>query len=109
MYNNKTNLFLRSLHPDRSSLLIGIIFYFLFFIFSFLFFANIYSQEYSADEKKILTYQDTRDLGPNKELLNYLKSSNEKIVTLTLNALANISDSMTVDEIGKILLSDPRT
>ena len=66
---------------------------------------NLYSQDFSEDEKKILIYQDTRSLGPNRELLNYLKSPDGIMVSQTMLALANIQDSTTVDEIGNVLLS----
>lgn len=64
---------------------------------------NLYSQHFSADERKILELQDIRTLGPNNELLNYLKSDNEKILLRTLTALANIADTTTIGDISSVL------
>ena len=52
-----------------------------------------FSQILSNDEKEILTLQDSRSLGENDALLNYLESSDDKIVLKALNALANIADT----------------
>jgi cyclophilin family peptidyl-prolyl cis-trans isomerase/HEAT repeat protein len=81
----------------------------LFIFFSLLFYNSTFSQELSSDEKNILMLQDTRSLGQNKELLNYLKSPDDKIILRALYALANISDSTTVDEIEKVFLKHPKT
>jgi cyclophilin family peptidyl-prolyl cis-trans isomerase/HEAT repeat protein len=62
---------------------------------------------FSPDERKILEMQDSRTLGENNSLLNYLYSDNETIVKRTLIALANIQDSSACEEIGKILLTNP--
>jgi cyclophilin family peptidyl-prolyl cis-trans isomerase len=66
---------------------------------------NTYAQDFSEDDKKILMLQDTRSLGENRELLNYLQSQDDKIVQRVLIALSNIQDSTTVDEIGNVLLN----
>jgi len=55
-----------------------------------------FSQILSNDEKEILTLQDSRTLGENDALLNYLESSDDKIVLKALNALANIADTASV-------------
>jgi len=55
-----------------------------------------FSQILSNDEKEILTLQDSRSLGENDALLNYLESSDDKIVLKALNALANIADTASV-------------
>ena len=60
----------------------------------------ISAQNYSEDEKQILILQDSRTLGENNKLLNYLKSPEKTTVITALNALANIGDSNTVDNIG---------
>lgn len=74
-------------------------------VFLLLFTVILKAQDISEDEKKILVYQDTRSLGTNRELLGYLKSSDDKLVRKTLLALANIQDSTTVDDIGYVLLN----
>jgi cyclophilin family peptidyl-prolyl cis-trans isomerase/HEAT repeat protein len=74
-------------------------------IIFFLFSIQLFAQDLSDSEKQILIYQDTRSLGENRELLKYLDSKNNNLVIKTLYALANISDSSTVDDIAKILIS----
>jgi cyclophilin family peptidyl-prolyl cis-trans isomerase/HEAT repeat protein len=74
-------------------------------IFLFLFSIQLFAQDLSDSEKQIFIYQDTRSLGDNRELLKYLDSKNNNLVIKTLYALANISDSSTVDDIAKILIS----
>ena len=65
----------------------------------------ISAQNYSEDEKQILILQDSRTLGENNKLLNYLKSPEKTTVITALNALANIGDSNTVDNIGDALIN----
>ena len=65
----------------------------------------ISAQNYSEDEKQILILQDSRTLGENNKLLNYLKSPEKTTVITALNALANIGDSNTVDNLGDALLN----
>ena len=64
-------------------------------------------QMFTPDERIILELQDSRTLGENNSLLNYLNSDNEAIVKRTLIALANIQDSSACEEIGIILLTNP--
>lgn len=78
---------------------------FLLLIFTVLFTQLIQAQNFSEDEIQILTLQDKRTLGENNKLLNYLKSSDKSIVVKTLNAIANIADSNTVDNIGDMLIN----
>lgn len=79
---------------------------FLFFIFAVILSGvNLFSQGFTKEEKEILELQDKRTLGKNKELLNYLKSGDDAIVRRTLIALANISDTNTIDNIGFLLLN----
>jgi len=66
---------------------------------------NSYSQYYSKEIREILTLQDTRTLGENGKLLEYLSSKNENIIHKTLLALANIADTAAIDKIGEILLT----
>lgn len=68
---------------------------------------SAHTQMFSPDERKILELQDSRTLGEDNALLNYLNSENETLVKRTLIALANIQDSATCEEIGKILLKNP--
>ncbi len=79
------------------------------FIFCILFtcIQNIYAQDFTKDDQEILELKDKRTLGKDNKLLKYLKSDNKQARILTLIALANIADSNTVDDIGKILLTDP--
>ena len=63
------------------------------------------AQKISDEEKEILVLQDTRSLGENNKLLSYLNSDSKNLVIKTLNALANIADTNTADDIGKELLS----
>jgi len=82
---------------------------FYFVIIFFVFVSQSLPQDFSDTEKKILELQDTRSLGENRELIGFLGSKNDKTVLKTLNALANIADSTTVDDIGKILISTHNT
>lgn len=68
--------------------------------------SSAHTQIFSPDERKILELQDSRSLGDNNALLNYLQSENETLVKRALIALANIQDSTTCDEIGEILLKN---
>jgi len=79
------------------------------FITIFIFATQLLPQDFSDTEKKILEMQDMRTLGENRELVNFLNSKDDKIVIRTLNALVNIADSTTVDDIGKILISTNNT
>lgn len=79
------------------------------FIVFFVFVSQSLPQDFSDTEKKILELQDMRSLGENRELIGFLGSKNDKTVLKTLNALANIADSTTVDDIGKILISTHNT
>jgi cyclophilin family peptidyl-prolyl cis-trans isomerase/HEAT repeat protein len=65
-----------------------------------------FGQKLSNEEKEILMLQDTRSLGENNKLLNYLNSDSKNLVIRTLYTLANIADSNTIDDIGKVLLSN---
>jgi len=56
----------------------------------------VFPQILSDDEKIILTLQDSRTLGENYALLNYLESADDIIVLKALNALANIADTASV-------------
>jgi peptidylprolyl isomerase len=67
--------------------------------------SNSTSQYYNNEIKDILTLQDSRTLGENNRLLEYLDSKDEVIAGYTLNALANIADTNTIDKIGEILLN----
>lgn len=67
---------------------------------------RVYSQKISEEEKDILMLQDTRRLGEHNKLLNYLHSSQENLRVKSLYALANIADTISIDEIGKVLLND---
>lgn len=81
---------------------------FLFLFLSLILFSNFsIAQNFSPEEKEILILQDSRTLGENDKLLDYLKSENTNIVSRALFALANIQDSSTVDEIGMMLLTHP--
>lgn len=77
----------------------------IFTFFLFLFSVNLFAQNFSDTEKKILELQDMRSLGENRELIKYLDSKSDVIVTKSLYALANIADSTTVDDIAGILIS----
>ena len=68
-----------------------------------------YSQYYSKEIREILTLQDTRTLGENNKLLDYLNSSDSEIVVKALIALANIADTSAIDRIGELLLSRKET
>ena len=56
----------------------------------------VFPQMLSDDEKNILTLQDSRTMGENDALLNYLESADDKTVLNALNALANIADTSSV-------------
>ena len=56
----------------------------------------VFPQMLSDYEKIILTLQDSRTLGENDALLNYLESADDKTVLKALNALANIADTSSV-------------
>lgn len=59
----------------------------------------IKSQSLTDDQKKILTLQDKRTLGNDYELLQFLNSSEDvKTRLMTLYALANISDTASVNK-----------
>ncbi|HEY5122696.1 MAG TPA: peptidylprolyl isomerase [Ignavibacteria bacterium] len=73
------------------------------FILFFVFSMNAFSQSITDDEKDILILQDTRSLGENNKLLNYLNSKEENTVIKTLYAIANIADENTVDKTGELL------
>lgn len=47
------------------------------------------------ETRKILELKDKRELGPNNQLLDYLNNDSEENLILSLNALANISDTNT--------------
>ena len=78
---------------------------FILIIILFISSISLRAQWLTDDIKDILSMQDMRTLGENRKLLNYLKSDDTKIVCSTLMALANITDSSTVDRIGDILLN----
>lgn len=69
--------------------------------------SSAHTQIFSPDERKIFELQDSRTLGENNALLNYLHSENETLVKRALTALANIQDTTTCDEIGELLLKNP--
>jgi peptidylprolyl isomerase len=66
---------------------------------------SLHAQHFSSDERKILEFQDLRTLGTNNELLDYLKTDNETIQLRTLTALANISDTNTISDLSRVLLT----
>lgn len=70
---------------------------------------NNYAQYYPKEIREILTLQDTRTLGENNQLLNYLSSEDKNIVERTLIALANIADTNSIDKIGEVLLNSNET
>ncbi|RPI18880.1 MAG: hypothetical protein EHM58_03870 [Ignavibacteriae bacterium] len=61
------------------------------------------AQNFTGDDQKILELQDTRSLGEDRELLQYLKSDNDLVLHRTLTALANIQDTTAVAEVSGIL------
>ena len=77
------------------------------FVVVFLSSIPVFSQPIGDDMKRILTYGDTRTLGPNNELLDYLNSGDEELVTEALYALSGIADSTTIDEINIQLRNNP--
>ncbi|MBN1632975.1 MAG: peptidylprolyl isomerase [Ignavibacteria bacterium] len=77
------------------------------FLISLFCITSVHPQMFSPDERKILGMQDSRTLGENNEVLNYLNSENEALVKRTLIALTNIQDTATCDEIGELLLKNP--
>ncbi len=70
---------------------------------------NNYAQYYSKEIREILTLQDTRTLGENNKLLEYLGSDDKNIIERTLIALANIADTNSIDKIGEVLLNSKET
>lgn len=76
-------------------------------IFLFVFSVKVLPQSITDEQKDILILQDTRSLGENNKLLNYLNSGNEKTVVTALYAIANIADETTVDRTGELLLNSP--
>lgn len=65
------------------------------------------AQNFSPEEIEILTLQDKRTLGANNELLNYLKSGENRTVIRALLAIANIADTNTISAAGEMLLTHP--
>lgn len=72
----------------------------LFFIF---FMQNTFSQIFNDDIENILMLQDSRTLGKDKLLLNYLYSTDEEVILKALIALANIQDTTTINPIGNLI------
>jgi peptidylprolyl isomerase len=70
---------------------------------------NNYAQYYPKEIREILTLQDTRTLGENNKLLEFLSSEDKNIVERTLIALANIADTNSIDKIGGVLLTSKET
>ncbi len=70
---------------------------------------NNYAQYYSKEIREILTLQDTRSLGENNRLLDYLGSDDKNVVERALIALANIADTNSIDKIGEVLLNSKET
>lgn len=68
--------------------------------------AKISSQHFSNDKRKILELQDIRSLGEDRGLLEYLKSVDPKILSLTLTALANIQDTSVTDDVYKVMMNN---
>lgn len=66
---------------------------------------TLIAQDFSEEEKQIYIYRDTRSLGENNELIEYLGSKNNNLVIKSLYALADIADSNTVESIAGILIS----
>jgi cyclophilin family peptidyl-prolyl cis-trans isomerase/HEAT repeat protein len=64
---------------------------------------SLFAQSFNESKHKILILQDSRSLGDNRELVNYLKSGDQSIVRITLNALANIQDTTVVGDITGFL------
>jgi hypothetical protein len=78
----------------------------LFIALSFLLLSgNLFAQGHNESRHKILILQDSRSLGENRELLSFLKSNDQSIVRITLNALANIQDTTVVENITEFLLN----
>ena len=81
--------------------------YFFYCVTVFLFlFSSAHAQPLSDDIKTILKFQDERTLGPGNELLDFLNSGDESVVTAALYALANIADSTTIDTISVQLMNN---
>src|SRR5436190_13854466 len=76
-----------------------------FLLLMFLFSSNLIAQGFTKEEKVILEMQDKRTLGKDNELPGYLQSKDEKIISRTLIALANIADTTTTDNIGNLLIN----
>lgn len=75
-------------------------FIFIVLVFSVFIFSNIFAQKTAEDLESILRLQDERSLGANNELLVFLNSNEDTVVISALYALANISDSTTIDAIS---------
>jgi cyclophilin family peptidyl-prolyl cis-trans isomerase/HEAT repeat protein len=71
--------------------------------------ANLFAQGFTKEEQEILELQDTRTLGKDNKLLQFLNSKNADVKYRALIALANIADSSVVDKIGNMLLSSQET
>jgi cyclophilin family peptidyl-prolyl cis-trans isomerase/HEAT repeat protein len=71
--------------------------------------ANLFAQGFTKEEQEILELQDTRTLGNDNKLLQFLNSKNADVKYRALIALANIADSAAVDKIGNILLTSQET
>jgi peptidylprolyl isomerase len=80
----------------------------IFTIFILLLVSSVSRAQFSDDEKDILELQDTRNLGSDDKLLKYLDSDSRKTVIRTLYALANISDTNTVEQIYYTLIGHKR-
>lgn len=63
-----------------------------------------FGQKFTDKEKEIILLQDSRSLGKDNVLIKYITVSDEKTAIRALTALANIGDSTTVKDIGKVLL-----
>src|SRR5688572_233312 len=68
-----------------------------------------FGQDFSKDDKEILQLQDTRSLGKNNELVEFLNSDVTENTYRSALALANIGDSAVVNALGKKLLEKPES
>ena len=76
-----------------------------FLLIVFFYSAELFAQGFNKEEKSIHELQDKRTLGKNNELLSYLKSNNNDIVSKTLITLANIADTNTIDVVSGFLFT----
>ncbi len=78
----------------------------LFFLFSVILTLSaieLFAQNFSPDERKILELQDMRTFGENDELGKYLLSTNPEVRVRAIYALGNIGDSNSVSKLNYLL------